>query len=108
MPLSEKMIMLLCDKPVGQIVACNIIAALEENLVKDPFFVQTFLMNCLESFTQEQVDTTEELVAQFEDTARGCRPRNGSKSRSFLFECTKQTNTINSKTGFSKIGRAHV
>ena len=98
--MKERMIDLLLKEPIGRIVACNIFAALEENLIKREL-LKTFLENCLQAFTEVTVLTTEDLIGQFEDVARGDRPI--SNRRQFLFACTKRTTAMTEDSEFSTV-----
>lgn len=44
--MKEQMIDLLLSAPIGRIVACNIIAALEENVIESDT-LKAFLRNCV-------------------------------------------------------------
>ena len=96
------MINLLLIEPIGRIVACNILAAVNENVLTRGL-VKAFLENCLNAFVEAPVKTTEELIGQFEEVARGERPiRNGSHSQ-FLFACTKRTTAISKTSEVSTV-----
>lgn len=105
--MKERMIDLLLSKPLGRIVACNILAALEENVLKCEL-LRAFLENCVQAFIEDKVSTTKELIGQFEDVARGDRPRTSSRRRKFLFVCTKRTPAINENTEFSTVIKVSV
>ena len=96
------MIDLLLAKPVGIIVACNILASLDEGLLSCTK-VEEFLTKCLEAFKEDKVPTTEELIVQFEDVARGERPFSGSGGSMFVLACTKRTTSIKDDREFSTI-----
>ena len=81
--MKERMIDLLLSEPIGRIVACNIIAALEENVIESDT-LKALLRNCVQAFTEDEVTTPEELVGQFEHVARGDRPRTSGRRRKFL------------------------
>ena len=81
--MKERMIDLLLSEPIGRIVVCNIIAALEENVIESDT-LKAFLGNCIQAFTEDEVTTTKELVVQFEDVARGDRPITSGRRRNCL------------------------
>ena len=100
--MREKLIDLLLAKSEGIIVACNIIATVNENLLSS-YIVKEFFLNCIEAFKEDQVRTTKELIAQFEDVARGDRPVYGDRRNCFLLACSNRTSAINNKRKFSTI-----
>lgn len=100
--MKERMIDLLLSEPIGRIVVCNIIAALEENVIESDT-LKAFLGNCVQAFTEDEVTTTKELVVQFEHVARGDRPRTSGRRRKFLLACTKRTPAITNRKKFSTV-----
>lgn len=96
------MIGLLCSEPLGQIVGSNIVDARANNLVDDGM-LKAFLENCVLSYTEDRVKTTEELVAQFIKTARGLLPQDPKTRRCFSFMCTKRTRAMATWREFSTV-----
>ncbi len=90
------MVDLLLREPSGQIVAFNILASREKNLLSENF-LKIFLSHCLKAFKEDGVANTEELISQFEDVAREKRPINGSP-KSFLFVCKRRTPSVTERS----------
>lgn len=86
------MLNLLLKEPVGQIVAYNILATRENNLISEKL-LKKFLSHCLAAFTEESVTETRDLISQFGDVARGKRPVSGSKNN-FLLACKRSTSSV--------------
>ena len=62
--LKVRMIELLLSSPLGCIYACNILDALEEDLV-GPDFAARFLKHCLDNYDEAECKSAESLIALF-------------------------------------------
>jgi hypothetical protein len=99
--LKAQMVDLLLKEPVGQIVAFNILASREKNLLSEKL-LKNFLSYSLAAFTENKIANTEDLISQFEDVARGKRPINGSK-KFFLFTCKRHAPSVTETSTVSNV-----
>ena len=95
------MVDLLLKEPGGQIVAFNILASREKNLLSENL-LKNFLSYCLAAFTEDRIANTEDLISQFEDVARGKCPIKGSK-KVFLFSCKRHAPSVTETSTVSNI-----
>jgi len=104
--LKEKMIELLLQEPIGEIVAANAIAAVADSVLSRTL-VRLFRDKCVQAFTEDTVGETDDLVMQFEHVAKGTRPIN-NRSYNFLFACRECHNAITTDQEISTIVKYHV
>ena len=99
----KQMLDLLCKEASGQIVACNILDAVDavDDSVVDAATAKEFLLKCLQAYQEVPCLTTKEIIGLFTKTARGILPTKGEAS--FLFMCRNPLSTAEAYSEFSTV-----